>query len=583
MDYYGPMRFKLAVYVCLLCLLGSSLGLRAVASTPESAHRASALDADLFYQLLLGELNLRAEDPGAAFSLVLDVARKTGDASLYRRALEIAVRARAGDSALEAARAWGSAQPASADAQHFTVQVLLGLNRPADAQEALAREIALTPLANRPALLWSLPGRFERVGDRALAARTVQRVLGDALSQAPLAATAWAVVGRMWLLAEDRAAALGAARKAMAADAKSEHAGLLALALWDSDAVAAEALLRQHLPHAQPDLHLGLVRALVNAQRHSDARAELAALKNRAPGYAQAWLVEGALALQDKQLDSAQLSLQRFLDLVTQAAAPGAELLRGRSQALMSLAQIAQMRNQPAQAQAWLQQVDHPPDVLAAQIARAQLLARQQGQLEAALTLIQSQVAQSEAQERLKQSAEIQLLRDHKQYDRARQRLTQALAATPADTDLVYELAMVNEKLGQLDEMERLLRQLIQIEPNNPHPYNALGYSFAERGVRLSEARQLIVKALELSPGNPFITDSLAWVEFRAGNHEEALRLLREAYQARPDAEIAAHLGEVLWVKGERERALGMFREAQGLSPDNETLRETLQRLRISL
>ena len=105
----------------------------------------------------------------------------------------------------------------------------------------------------------------------------------------------------------------------------------------------------------------------------------------------------------------------------------------------------------------------------------------------------------------------------------------------------------------------------------------------AERNQRLPEARQLIKKALEFAPNDPFITDSLGWVEFRSGNLPEALRLLQVAYKARPDAEIAAHLGEVLWAMGRREQAMTVWREAVGQSPDNETLRETLKRLRVPL
>ena len=99
--------------------------------------------------------------------------------------------------------------------------------------------------------------------------------------------------------------------------------------------------------------------------------------------------------------------------------------------------------------------------------------------------------------------------------------------------------------------------------------------------MRLPEARQLIQKALEFAPGDPFITDSLGWVEFRMGNRSEALRILDTAYKARPDAEIAAHLGEVLWAIGQRDRAQAVWKEGLLLNRENETLQETLKRLRV--
>jgi Flp pilus assembly protein TadD len=149
--------------------------------------------------------------------------------------------------------------------------------------------------------------------------------------------------------------------------------------------------------------------------------------------------------------------------------------------------------------------------------------------------------------------------------------------------DLIYEQAMMAEKLGRLDEMERLLRRVIQLKPDHQHAYNALGYSLADRGLRLDEARSLIQKALDLSPGDPFITDSLAWVKFRQGQHQEALALLTQAYTARPDTEIAAHLGEVLWTLGRQEEAKRVWSEGRKRDAENEVLLETLKRLRPGL
>ena len=151
------------------------------------------------------------------------------------------------------------------------------------------------------------------------------------------------------------------------------------------------------------------------------------------------------------------------------------------------------------------------------------------------------------------------------------------------DADLLYEQSMTAEKLNRMDDMERLLRRVIEIKPDHHHAYNALGYSLAERNQRLPEAKKLIQKALELSPGEPFITDSLGWVEYRLGNRDEALRLLRGAYKSRPDPEIAAHLGEVLWVNGQRDEARRVWGEGRKRDSANDVLLETLARLRVDL
>ena len=186
-------------------------------------------------------------------------------------------------------------------------------------------------------------------------------------------------------------------------------------------------------------------------------------------------------------------------------------------------------------------------------------------------------------EQRMKLLAEVQLLKDNNQNEEAYQLQAKALPQSPEDNDLAYDQAMLAEKTGRLDVMEKLLRQVIARQPDYHHAYNALGYSLADRGVRLSEAKQLIQKALDLAPGDPFITDSLAWAEFRLGNKARAQQLLQSAFAKKPDPEIAAHLGEVLWSQGNTEEAKAIWKEGLRLNLDNQTLKDTLKRLGVSL
>jgi len=195
--------------------------------------------------------------------------------------------------------------------------------------------------------------------------------------------------------------------------------------------------------------------------------------------------------------------------------------------------------------------------------------------------LIRTAPERSDDDARAKILAEAQILRESKRWAQADKLLAAANAKYPNDVDLLYEQSMMDEKLNRLDEMERLLRKVIALKPDHEHAYNALGYSLAERNLRLPEAKALIQKALEMAPGEPFIADSMGWVEYRIGNHAEALRLLRGAYQSRPDPEIGAHLGEVLWVSGQRDEARKIWREARGRDATNDVLRETLTRLKV--
>jgi tetratricopeptide (TPR) repeat protein len=300
------------------------------------------------------------------------------------------------------------------------------------------------------------------------------------------------------------------------------------------------------------------------------------------PDYAEAWLIRGTLELQDNRLDDAERSLRQFLDLMQARQGRNGldEPNRVLAQAYLSLAQIAEQRKDYKRAEDWLAKISSPEDLVRTQSRRAGILARQ-GRIDEARRLIRDLPERSPADARVKLSSEVQLLRDNKLYQQAYGLLAEATQRDPRDYDLLYDQATLAEKLGRPDEMERLLRRIIAEKPEYHHAYNALGYSLADRNVRLGEARQLIMKALEFAPDDPFITDSLGWVEFREGNKTEALRVLQKAYRARPDAEIAAHLGEVLWSLGQREQALGIWREGLQLNAENETLVETLKRLQV--
>ena len=570
-------------------VLAAALGAHAQApSGPIDPVTSSALDADLFYQLLLGELNAQSSDPSLGYSLILDAARKTGNPQLFQRAVEIALQARSGESALQAARAWRQALPKSREANRFLLQILISLNRLGDTIEPMQRDIALTPAQGHAESIAALPNYFARASGKKEAAQAVEQALSIYLASsqtnASTALSAWTTVGRMRLFANDKVAALEAARRGQALDAQADGPALLALALMGPEQPQAETLIKKYLSlKPQAEVRLAYARTLLDAQRYAESEAQIQILTHEKPDFAEPWLIQGSLALQNKQSEVAERSLQRYLDLTLSTAnKPNANQERGPVQAYLMLTQLAEQRKDFAKAEQWLSKITNAEDLVQTQMRRAGILARQ-GRMEQARALIANLPERTPAQARSKLMAEVQLLRDNKLYQPAYDLLAQASPKNPADFDLIYDQATLAEKLGDIAGMERLLRQIIAGKPDYHHAYNALGYSFADRNVRLDEARQLILKALEFAPGDPFISDSLAWVEFRSGNKAEALRLLQDAYKIRPDAEIAAHLGEVLLSMGQREKALSIWREGLLLNADNETLTETLKRLRVKL
>lgn len=215
-------------------------------------------------------------------------------------------------------------------------------------------------------------------------------------------------------------------------------------------------------------------------------------------------------------------------------------------------------------------------------VRRASLMARQ-GQVDAGLALVKNGAARGNPDARARLLAQTQVLRDAGRQQAAFDLLGSAVKQTPEDSGLIYEQAMLAEQLKQYDTMETLLREVMRLKADDAQAYNALGYSLAERGVRLDEALKLIQQAVSLAPDDPFILDSLGWVYYRQGRADDALKLLRQSYAARPHAEVATHLGEVLWALGRHDEALRYWREAQRRERDNPALRETLQRLKVKL
>jgi len=564
----------------------------------------STLDAPLFYQLLIGEMELRAGRAGNAYEVILDAARRQNDDALFQRAVDIALQARAGDQALAAARAWRQAKPRNVAPLRYEAQILLALGRTEATAEPLKQWLAVLPAEQRGGLIAGLPRFLQRVPDQAQVVALVER-LTEPYRQNPDTRSAVALArARALLQAGRHADALALAESVARDDATAPGVPLLGLELMGK-LPAAEALVTGYLarPTAEPAVRMAYIRALTQGQRYVDAGKQLDQLTADQPTLPEPWLMLGALRMELRQPREAEQALQRYLALTQEPVpaaaadpptpsaaaadddedqAPTAD--RGRSagitQAWLLLAQAAEQRGDLAAADGWLAKIDNPQRMLEVQTRRATMLARQ-GKVAEARALVRAVPERTGDDQRGKVLAEAQVLREVKRWREASEVLAGGLTRLPDDLDLMYELSMVEEKLGRFDDMERLLRRVIALKPDHSHAHNALGYSLADRNQRLPEARTLIERALALSPGDPFITDSLGWVEYRLGRRAEAIRLLREAYAARPDAEIAAHLGEVLWTDGQREEARRIWREARARDADNEVLRETLDRLKV--
>lgn len=579
----------------LPCLLAALLGLSACARmepgtvTTDGATKTgtpvvnSPLDAELMYGILLGEINFQLGDVGDGAGYLIEAARRSGDEALYQRAADMAVQAQSANLALQVTEAWRDAYPDSLTALRYESQVLLATGRIAETREPLLQLLRTLPEDEKEALITAMPAFYEHARDRAEAAEVVEDILSEALEQPRFAAAAWTTVGRMRLRADDATGALAAAKLGQGADPGSQWPAILALQLLaegpDDLADSAASVLTGYLqrPDAEPAVRMGYAQMLLETGHYDDAREQLQQLTRQHPDYAEGWLLMGILDESQRRDPPARDALQHYLDLVASGDAEDADS-GNPDRARLALARIAQRSGDDAQALGWLDAVDGSTSSLPVLAQRAELLARQ-GKLAQARALIRSAPEREPADARLKAMAEARLLREHGQPRQAYQLLADALQAAPDDEDLLYDTAMAAERLDDLGTLERLLRRLIAINPEAAHAYNALGYTLAERGQRLPEAQALIEKAVQLAPDDGYIQDSLGWVHYKRGQLAQARDILQAAYQRQPDAEIAAHLGEVLWHMGEHDAARTAWQQGSALDPDNASLRETVQRL----
>jgi len=244
------------------------------------------------------------------------------------------------------------------------------------------------------------------------------------------------------------------------------------------------------------------------------------------------------------------------------------------------LSRIAQEQGFFEDAVSLLDKIKEPTARHNARVRQAAIRA-QQGRVDDAVALLDSSDPQSLEEEVLTASAGAQMLRDANRSLEAIKRLEAANVRLPDNIEIKYELGMLYERNQRLNDTERLLREVIALDPGHAHSYNALGYSFADRNQRLPEALKLITRALEISPNDPFIMDSMGWIKFRLGDYSAAVHYLEKAYRVRPEADIAAHLGEVLWVAGQPDAAKEYLKKGLEKEADNATLLETIKRLGV--
>ena len=538
------------------------------AKLPLSALPNMELNGGMLYEFLLAEVALQRGNVGLAAQAYVDLAKKTRDPRVAKRATEIALYARMSGIATESARIWLETEPQSAQALQTLTGLLVSTNRLNEAQPYL--KSLLVSGGRSPAdgflqlnrLLGSNP-------DKAATLRTIQD-LATAFPDLPEAKFA---IAQAALAAGQDPLALVQVREAALMRPDWELAALFEARLLQKTSVSAArerlaAYLKRN-PKAR-EARMSYARALVAEQKLPEAHAEFQRLLTEFPDSPDVVYAVGLLAFQLNDYPAARQSLERLLTMN----------FRDRNTLRLYLGQIAEEEKKLPDALRWYGEVTRGEQYLNAQLRYAQVLAKQ-GNLEGARSHLRQIGAANAQQKGQLVLAEAALLRDAKREREAFDLVAGALGEQPDNPDLLYDYAMLAEKIDRIDAMETSLRKLIVLRPDHAHAYNALGYSLADRNQRLPEAKQLIEKGLSLAPNDAFILDSMGWVFYRMGDNKTAIEYLRRAFAMRPDAEIAAHLGEVLWANGERAEAEKIWSDAMRQYPGNEVIASTIKRLKL--
>ncbi|TAN73357.1 MAG: tetratricopeptide repeat protein, partial [Gallionella sp.] len=319
-----------------------------------------------------------------------------------------------------------------------------------------------------------------------------------------------------------------------------------------------------------PDMHetrLQYARALLEQKQFKQSREEFQRLAKDNPDNPDLGFAIAMISLQLKDLQGAEMQLRQ-------------ELGKGRKdQSVVQyyLGQLCEAKENEDEAMAHYREVKGGEYQFAAQLRIAYLLGKG-GKLDEARQYLHQAQADNNQQRVQLVLVEAQLLREAKRAEDAYRVLQQSLEKLPNHPDLLYETAMLADRTGKPDVFEQLMRKLIQIRPDQAHAYNALGYGLLERNERIPEAVQLVEKALQLAPDDPAIMDSVGWGYYRSGRLDDGLKLLRRAFSGNPDPEIAAHLGELLWVRGDKNEARKIWQDSLKANPGNEHLREAIKK-----
>ncbi len=526
-----------------------------------------ALTDRLLYEFLLGDIAAQRGRPELAAQAYLDLAKTTRDPRVARRAAQLTFEAHQYDQSVEAFKLWQQLEPTSPLAKQMLVSLLLGGGKLEEA---------------RPHVVVLLESDPQNVG------RTFMNLYGSlARALDKVAALSWLieiahpypqVAEAHWALAQ----AARAANKNDLALAEA-HQAVALRPEWDIAIVLEAQLLQRNEPQKgaellkrfleshddNKELRLFYARMLLEQKQYVAAREEFGRLLQQRPGSPELAFAIALISLQLGELDRAEQELRQAL--------ASKDKNKDDDTLHYYLGQLGEAKKDEAAALQHYRQIKGGEHAYSARLREAYLL-NKSGKLDEARKTLKLAVATNDGQRVQLLMIESQFMRDAKQYAESFKILAQGLEKFPDQPELLYQSALIADKLNKPEIFEQLIRKLIKVEPDNAHSYNALGYSWLERNVRIQEAMELVEKAYKLAPDDAAIIDSMGWGYYRLGQYDKSVEFLQRAYKANPDPEIAAHLGEALWLSGDKDGAQKIWTDSTQSNPGNEALQAVIKK-----
>ena len=524
--------------------------------------------AQLMYEVLIAELAGRRGYMDVATEAYLQASRRSDDPRVAERATKLAVWGRQWGLAEQAANRWLELDAESTEARELLAQVLMRGDQPEGA--ALDEFVNLVESTeDRGEVLKDIFILLSREGDRPAALATLKGLQANF----PEEVEAHMGVARFLLQQGDRDAAMLAVDKALAIAPEHGEALLTKAQILSESGKPAQGLgeIKNALDKDPQNiaLRIGYARLLADVGQYNQANEQLEYLYENAGDNSDVLLSIGLLALDSKRTDAAQRYLEALLKTGDHT-----------DQANYYLARINDQKQAFDKAIKHYENVGEGDLYLSSQLRAAELYAAS-GQLDIGIEKVRSLAAllPNPAMQPILITTESRMLQDAGRNADAVSVLTAGLEKFPDSSDLLYARALASDRAGDTQTLMSDLEKLLVSEPENANALNALGYFLADGNLRLDEAEAYLEKAIRLKPDDPAIMDSLGWLRFRQGDSVAARRLLERAYELFPDGEIAAHLGEVLWVSGDKEAAQSIWDKALRDDPEHVKLVNTVERL----